>query len=274
MNGSYKLGTCLQLAASINNSIQLLDSDDYSIEQKLDGHRLMLIIQDSKIIPLNRNGEIRDIPTKLEALIRSIPVINIGRWIFDGELIKGKYFVFDMPEMNSITIAGLPWMQRRLALDKLFALLRDSGFDQLEFQTTSWTVENKKSFFDACLDKEGVMFKKIDSPYQPGRRSTWVKHKFHKSCEVIVTELNRKGKSEAMSLGLYDENGNLQNAGGCRILPKFEDKISVGDVVEIRYLYATKEFKLYQPHMMSIREDKKPEECGRWQLEMTNRQIV
>ena len=268
------MGTCVQLAASISDSIKLLESDEYSIEQKLDGHRLMLVIDDSKIIPLNRNGEARDIPNKLEALIRSIPVINTGRWIFDGELIKGKYFVFDMPEMNSITIAGLPWMQRRLALDKFFDLLKASGFEQPELQTTAWSIENKKAFFDACLDKEGVMFKRIDSPYQPGRHSTWVKHKFHKSCEVIVTELNRKGKSEAMSLGLYDDKGTLHNAGGCRILPKFEGKISAGDVVEIRYLYATEEHKLYQPHMIAIRKDKKPEECGRWQLEMTNRQIA
>lgn len=254
----------------------MLNSRDYSIEQKLDGHRVLLIVEDGECTPLNRQGKEKDsFPEKLRTLIRTAPAISKGRWIFDGELLRSQYVVFDMIEMPQGKI-DRQWMQRRLLLDKLFQLLADAGFQHDEFQTTSWAVEpdEKWALYNACLDKEGVMFKEIHSTYRTGRQNAWVKHKFQKTCEVVVTELNRKGKAEAISIGLYDEHGVLHNAGGCRLLPQFAGRVNVGDVLEVRYLYGTEDYKLYQPHMMHLRTDKNPEECGRWQLQMTNRAIA
>lgn len=254
----------------------MLDSPDYAIEQKLDGHRVLLIVQDGKCTALNRQGKEKDsFPKKIETLIANAPAISKGRWIFDGELLHGQYVVFDMIEMPNGKI-DLQWMQRRLLLDKLFLLLGKNGFEHDAFQTTIWAVEpeEKWALYNACLDKEGVMFKEIHSTYRTGRQNAWIKHKFQKTCEVVVMELDRKGKAEAISIGLYDDEGVLREAGGCRLLPKFAGQVQVGDVIETRYLYATEDFKLYQPHMMHLRTDKEPEECGRWQLQMTNKSIA
>lgn len=255
---------------------RMLNSRDYAIEQKLDGHRVLLIVEDGVCTPLNRQGKPKEgFPEKLRTLIADAPAISKGRWVFDGELVTGNYYVFDLLEMPQGKI-DRQWMQRRLVLDKLFKLLKDAGFAPDAFQTTVWAVEpeEKWELYNACLDKEGVMFKQVHSTYRTGRQNAWVKHKFQKTCEVVVTELNRKGKAEAISIGLYDENGVLHEAGGCRLLPRFAGQVQVGTVIEARYLYSTEDFKLYQPHMMHIRTDKTPEECGRWQLQMTNRSVV
>jgi ATP-dependent DNA ligase len=269
-----------QLAApgGTETPAHLLDDPNYAVEQKLDGHRVMMIVEDGKVSVQNRNGEPKEnFPSQLRTIIESAPAIQSGRWVFDGELIKNTYWVFDLLEMPQGRVSGQPWMKRRLLLDKLFALLAKAGFSPDEFQTTIWEVEDKWSLYNRCLaeHKEGVIFKRIDTGYRKGRHDSWVKHKFQKSCEVVVTELDRKGKEESISIGLYDEHGVLHNAGGCRLLPKFAGKVNVGDVVEMRYLYSMAESKkLYQPHMMHIRTDKQPHECTQDQLIFTDKEVI
>ena len=50
-------------------------------------------------------------------------------------------------------------------------------------------IENGKSFFQVSKEKnlEGIMAKKIDSKYYPGKRTTeWFKIKNHKTQEAII----------------------------------------------------------------------------------------
>lgn len=246
-------------------------SPEYSVEQKFDGERLALTIKD-QISGQNRRGNAR-LPVKM--VVDSAKImrehINEG-WVFDGELVRNHYIIFDLLEMPKFgSMRQVPWIERRQILDKLVPCA-----DGTNIHFTEWYVdpEEKENFVKYMIDScvEGVVFKKIDSTYPIGRAHTWKKHKFVKTAEAIVMELNRKGKAQAMTLGMYNDAGQIQTVGGCRILPGFT--LACGDVVEVRYLYGSTGQKLYQPVLMRKREDKTPDECVISQIVSPNKSLA
>lgn len=268
--------TIVQLAESAADPNSYIEDPAWIVEQKLDGHRVLLVSEDGKVTAYNRKGDVKAFPARLADSVGSI--LSTGRWRLDGELLGKQYWIFDILEVSKGSTTDYPWSVRRNLLDRFAETWERAGGDS-NVRFTKWfdTTDDKRKMYEMCFDtgKEGVMFKQRGAPYRVGRQRTWRKYKFVKTCDAVVTELNRKGKVEAMSLGLFDENGQLREAGGCRILPKFAGRISVGDVVEVRYLYsqdATK--KLYQPVLLAVRDDKDPKECGQWQLQMTNKQVI
>lgn len=82
-------------------------------------------------------------------------------------------------------------------------------------------VGEPDAFVEFCRDRglEGVVAKRRDAPYRPGRRSdAWVKVKFRRRQEFVVigwTEGNgvRSGQFAALMLGYYDDAGDLHYAG-------------------------------------------------------------
>ena len=264
----------VQLCSPISDPAPYLQDEDWAIEQKLDGKRVRVVIEDGEVRPCNRHGElVSHWPRALRAAMASLP----GNWEFDGELVGYTYWVFDLLALPGYgRILDLPWLERRGMLDKLFATAPNIP-DCL--RTTIWetNVTRKEEMLERCIENnsEGVVFKHVEASHTPGRSKTWVKYKLVKTCEVVVTEMSRKGKAESIGLGLYDSNGVLQPAGGCRLLPKFMGKITLDDVVEVRYLYATEGHnKLVQPVLLGKRTDKTPAECTQDQLVMTNKDVL
>jgi hypothetical protein len=78
---------------------------------------------------------------------------------------------------------------------------------------------------------------------------------------VAALGVDDKGnvKPEAARLGLFD----CDDIGGVKIPMKYQQqqKIKVGDVVEIRYLYVGSQGKLYQPIFLRKRLDIDPSSC-------------
>lgn len=64
---------------------------------------------------------------------------------------------------------------------------------------------------------------------------------------------------------MYDTRGRLQRISGCSLRNKFNPQ--PGQVVEVRFLYATKERNIVQITLMSIRTDKRAAECKLSQLD-------
>lgn len=272
------------LAEPIANPEPFIKNPDWAMEQKLDGHRVLVVVEDGVVKAYNRNGEPRNVPQLVrDALAESppfsvptiagfkVPAGSSWRYVLDGELVEGTYWIFDLLEMPGHDLRGLTWLQRRQALGKVARFRDREGFD-----FTTWVREEaqKRELFEACLDKEGVMFKDVNSTYRPGRWGSWRKFKHIKTCEVVVAELNRKGKAESMSVGLYDESGTLREVAGCRILPQFTGQIKMGDVVEVKYLYATENHKITQPVLLRLRPDRRAEECTMDQLIYTDKSVV
>jgi bifunctional non-homologous end joining protein LigD len=103
-----------------------------------------------------------------------------------------------------------------------------------------------------------------DAPYTPGRPSSGgsqLKFKFVATLSAVVVKANRQ---RSVGVSLCD-GGDWQPVGNVTV-PANQDVPSVGDVVEVRYLYASPGGALFQPVYLGVRSDVEPHECVSSQL--------
>jgi bifunctional non-homologous end joining protein LigD len=103
------------------------------------------------------------------------------------------------------------------------------------------------------------VFKQLEAPYTSGRPSSGgpqLKQKFCASLSAVVSKLNAQRSVEIRLLG---KDGWL-TAGNVTIPPNHRLP-TVGQVVEVRYLYATEAGILYQPVYRGERDDVDPTDC-------------
>lgn len=262
------------LADSVSGarSISLLNNDDWWAEQKLDGHRVLMIIENGVAYPYNRKGE----PFKgvmNDRIRRDFAHPRwAGEWILDGEALDDQYHVFDIVMIAGNSVTNVAYEQRRGYLDQIFAAWNPQWTHLVR---THKTTEEKTLLSDrvSATGGEGLMFKRKNLLYLPGKRSSsMLKWKFVKTCDAFVTEVGREGKS-SIALGLYD-NGKIVDVGACTMSDGNLAKIRVGDVCEIRYLYCGAGGRLYQPAFIRTRTDKDMIDCGTDQLSHVNKAVV
>lgn len=171
------------------------DAKDWSVEFKWDGVRVLacwdgrkLRLQSRNLIDITaRYPELQDLgkalgrPTLLDGEI--VALDEDGRPSFallqhrmhvqgpSAALIQRvpvQYMIFDLLHRGSLSLLPLPWHQRRQLLERL------------TLRGTTWRVP------PSCVGQgqrmlklageqglEGVVAKRLDSPYEPGRRSLW-----------------------------------------------------------------------------------------------------
>jgi bifunctional non-homologous end joining protein LigD len=124
------------------------------------------------------------------------------------------YVVFDLLHLDEHPLLELPLVERRRLLERL---LEAGPTWQLSPQH-----DDGAALYDAAAanDLEGVMSKRRDSPYEPGRRSRlWRKVKVRRRQEVVVGgwlpgEGGRAGRMGALLVGVHDAPGGpLRFAG-------------------------------------------------------------
>lgn len=258
--------------SSEREAIALASGNGWHLEQKLDGVRLLVHIQDGEVAGVNRKGIVIPLPSKISECFQWFQ----GDWVFDGELVKGVYWVFDLLRAMSAISTKDSYSARRNVLENLWPRLEMP--DQVRL-LPSKTDPVEKLELAASLREgraEGVMLKDGSAPYSPGKRvRTTRKWKFYESVDCIVIEPWREGK-KSMSVGLVDEHGMITDVGSVAMTPANLAKVSPGDVVECKYLYVDdpKEPRLYQPAFIRRRTDKSPDECGLDQLKFTSKEVV
>lgn len=254
----------LELASSLpppatESAKQYIASPKWYAEEKFDGDRLCLIIDGDTVKAYGRSGMELHVPPSLQNV--RLPE-KIQRTVFDGELIDSTYYIFDLLEFHGTDYTVITYALRRTSLERIMEQL---DFPSCELVYCAKSPEEKQALVDQCMEEqaEGVIFKRVDATYQAGRNRNWLKYKFYKTCDCIVSQMRREGKPEAVELSLYDENDHLFDVGGCKIPERYqlEQKITVGDVVEIRYLNFTDDRRLYQPVFLRKRNDKSPSDC-------------
>ena len=113
--------------------------------------------------------------------------------------------------------------------------------------------------------KEGVVFKRLDAPYTPGRPNSGgsqFKHKFYATLSAVVAKLNPQRSVELRLL-----NGSGWHGVGNVTIPVNFQIPEVGQVIEVRFLYAFRESNaLYQPTYLGQRNDIAQHECVLSQL--------
>ena len=262
-NGAEPTGVLPQLLNAITTygAEALLRDDRYLLQPKMDGRRCLLQKSGSRLIGINRRGLEVSIPEALRRSGEELP----GDWLVDGELIGETLHAFDLLEHDG-SLRARPYRERLVAL---LNLLMSGQAPAIRYLAAVSGQPTKRRVFEDCRERgmEGVVFKVIDAPYIPGRPSSGgdqFKYKFVETASVVITAVNKK-RSVAMGLYQVDE---LVPAGNVTI-PANQPIPAIGDVAEVRYLYAMPgSIALYQPVFLGVREDITPQECTVDQLKM------
>lgn len=232
-----------------------LRSDKWAMQQKMDGKRMLVQIESGKASALSRNGKKLSVPPTLALTLARIN----GNWVFDGELVEDQFWVFDVLRSPLGEMGHLSWNERFEFLSKVLSRVPEPIF----LLPAILDPNEKQLFLDQLKStgREGVVFKHREMPYLSGRAKAFVKYKFTHTVDCIVIGLNADGKDNYV-LGLY-HNGEIIQVG--KVI-KTHQKIDIGDILEVKCLYATSGLKLFQPTSPKLRVDKSASECTTEQL--------
>jgi len=237
---------------------RILDPN-YDVEIKYDGHRLRSEVCANSVTGYKRNGESRPVASTTARDLRELARAVGGAFEFDGELIGERYYIFDLLRLGTNDMRPLP---RRQRYDALRLLLRSEpgqcAAETVRLAAAAFTKEGKVALAEEAFNRrlEGIVLKHVESPYETGRRGDQFKFKYTTEGSFVVVKMNERN---SVNVGVYD-NGKLIDCGNVTIRSRiFTPK--PGDVLDIKYLYATESNHLYQPRMVRSRDDMKPEGC-------------
>lgn len=266
------------LAESIgkpNDIYKYIDDENYAIEQKMDGHRILIRIDEGRITEVwNRKGERSQHYQTMTSSSWQDDVHPLGSLILDGELIGDKLYCFDMPYLVGTISLHTAHHYRKLALDLLFEHLGgDEASNHLKRVNSAVDKDEKLKLVVRCHQQkaEGVVIKDRNAPYVQEKTDKMLKMKFTSNADVVIIGTGIKGK-ESASLGVYNMFGELKDIGRCSLIGK--EEVVPGDVIEVEYLYATDKLRLVQARMKFKREDKTPLDCHISQIKISNSKEV
>ncbi|MEU7695410.1 non-homologous end-joining DNA ligase [Microbispora hainanensis] len=297
---------------------------EYAYEMKWDGVRALGYVEDGTLRLVSRNG--KNVTVAYPELAGLAAATGGHAVVLDGEIVafdqQGRpsfealqprmhqrdplkirqllgttpvtYLLFDVLHVDAATTIALPYTERRSRLEDLVR----TG--------PHWAVP---PYYTGCgehaladsrrLGLEGVVAKRLTSPYRPGRRSPdWVKVKNFRTQEVVVGgwrpgEGRRANTIGSLLVGVNDDSGRLRYAGSVgtgftdealrrlaerlaplrRDTPPFEgitreeakgchwvEPVLVG---EVRFAEWTGEGRLRHPSWRGLRDDKEPSEVVR-----------
>ncbi len=244
-------------------------------QQKLDGVRVLITVQDGEVSAISRSGRTYLLPD--EAIE---PFVGLqGLWRFDGEFVgtgEGILWLFDMPNAEDIVEPDSPYEKRYAGLVAAYHKIFGDDDPDIKLVSVSKTPDEKKTLLDWCRknDAEGVMFKDKRGKYLSGCRSyDTLKHKFTETVDCVILEVGREGK-ESCSVGAF-HNGVLTDIGSVKMTASQGlGEAKPGQVIEVRYLYVMKKsLRLVQPCFMQFRPDRDPASCNTDQLKYTNKDV-
>jgi len=227
---------------------KLIKDKEFIAQEKHDGERRSIIFDGQNIEGANRDGLRVALPIVLEQELKKLA----KSCKLDGEIMGDRYVAFDIVELDGQSLKEKGVAARLVALEEL---LKGS---KIEVVKTSKTEEEKRELIERVRARrgEGVVFKKNDAPYVPGRPASGgnqLKWKFVESATVRVTEAHKTKRS--VFLECVDETGAVVPLGKCSV-PKNYDMPGPGDIVEAEYLYMYRGGSLYQPQYKGPRADK------------------
>jgi len=179
--------------------------DQWLHEIKLDGYRVGCRIENGDVTLISRSG--RDWTATFPEIVEAARGLKLADALMDGELVMlqpdGRtsfealqqavadraaraplvYSVFDLLRLDGERVDRLPLEQRKTQLE---ALLGRGATGRIRY--TDHIEGHGRAFFDeACrLGLEGIVSKRRDLPYLPGRGDSWQKTKCLKRGLFVV----------------------------------------------------------------------------------------
>lgn len=255
-------GILPQLLNSIDEAeVDLLIQDNrFCAQEKYDGRRMLIRKSGAEINGINRKGLLIGLPEPVSQSVNAIP----GDFVIDGECVGDTFHAFDMLEGPGFDLRHKSYQIRLVSLMNLLGLAMQR---HIRLAETAFASAQKRDLHTVLkrTGKEGIVFKRLDAPYMPGRPNSGgpqLKHKFYATCSCVVAKVNDK---RSIEVRLLNCKGWIP-CGSVTIPPNFTVP-EVGQVVEVRYLYAFRESKaLYQPVYLGVRNEVEHHECVLSQL--------
>jgi bifunctional non-homologous end joining protein LigD len=203
--------------------------DEWIHEIKLDGYRVGCLISGGRIKLVSRRG--LNWTSKFPEIVDALRSLGLKEALIDGELVvmlpSGRssfeamqravasrsprpnlvYFAFDLIRLEGKRIDQLPLEARKARLLELIGPAKTGRIRYTEH------VEGRGAdvFDQACrMGVEGIISKRRDLPYQPGRRDSWRKIKCLQRGLFVIG-------------GFTDQEGS-QNGLGALLVGRYQDK--------------------------------------------------
>jgi bifunctional non-homologous end joining protein LigD len=217
--------------------------DAWGFEFKWDGIRAMAYVEGGRVRLMSRSGE--DVTARYPEIHPMGRALGSREVVLDGEVValddKGRPSFEQIQQRMGLTsesdirrkmrevpvtymMFDLVWQEGHPQLKEPYAERR-KRLDSLKLNGASWqTPPYEKGGAAAMLEAsrkgglEGIMAKKLDSPYEPGKRSgAWLKVKNRNRQELVIGgwlegEGKRRGLPGALLVGYYDK-GKFVYAG-------------------------------------------------------------
>lgn len=239
-----------------------IDSREWCMEIKLDGERRLIEVTNEGIVGINRKGFYVALD---EAIVADVEAggFAVGTLLDGEDMGDGRFGIFDVLNYDGEDIRAMPYSKRLVFRQQVVA-----RSPRLGLIATAFTTEDKAELFTfAVLNKqEGVVLKRLDSTYLPGRPASGgsqLKCKLVESATLRVAGLSEGKRS--VTLEGQDDAGNWRALGAVTIPPN-KAVPAVGDVVEIEYLFAHRTGSVYQPVYLRPRPDQDAGDCSLKQL--------
>ena len=219
----------LQLAQLVDEAPE---GPEWLHEQKFDGYRILAVKDGTEVELLSRR--FKDWTKQFPSIAAAIAKLSAKRAILDGEVaavmpdgrtsfqalqnvFSGdaanlRYFAFDLLAVDDESLVALPLLQRKERLKKLL------GKKPGRLLYSDHVTGSGREFFQLACKRglEGIVSKRADKAYTPGRGSSWVKTKCLLRQELVIggftdPEGSRNGIGSLLT-GYY-ERGKLVYAG-------------------------------------------------------------
>jgi bifunctional non-homologous end joining protein LigD len=208
-------------------------------ERKFDGERCLAYRSGDRLRLMTRNK--RQVNGTYPELAAALAAQDCADFIVDGEVVAFQgsqtsfeklqqrlgvrnpgadlraavpvyFYLFDVLWANGRDVRELPLRQRKQVLRQLLS------FGEPIRYTTHRTNNGEAYYAYACASGwEGLVVKRGDAPYRPGRSKDWLKFKCQEGQEFVIGGYtDPKGARTgfgALLLGYYDPDGRLAYAG-------------------------------------------------------------
>ena len=265
----------------------------WTFERKLDGIRVLAYKDGARVRLWSRNR--LEVTASYPAVAQAIGRLPIKTAILDGEATgawgrqgKADYHVFDVLWLDGKDVTAEPLEARRARLDRIpfrLPLARVRAIDGV------------RPWERACREGwEGVIAKRLDSPYEHRRSRFWLKMKCEASQELVIGGFtDPKGARAGLGALLvgYFDGADFVFAGKVgtgfntallvdlrarldrlsRASPPFTRAVGLPKsgvhwvrpevVVQVSFMEWTAHGKMRHPRLLGLREDKDPREVVR-----------
>ena len=195
----------LRLESRNLNDITAQYPDVRPLNRALSSHSAVL---DGELVAFDSDG--RPSFARLQQRMHLTAESQIRRRAQDYPVV---YVIFDLLYLDGHSLMRLPYSERRQRLEEL-------GLAGPAWQTPSYSSGGGAQLLAATDERglEGIIAKRLDRPYEPGKRSgSWLKIKNKRSQELVIGgwlpgEGRRRGDLGALLMG-YHEDGEFRFAG-------------------------------------------------------------